>query len=154
MSTGLRAINTWSGPSVSLDLYANIHFVDTGSNRHINIAQLTINRNYQSFRYGKNSDTEDRSLFQNKSYFEEDGKFEQDIQDAKTVANRGTKVCPAAPFISEPISAQKDEGCFLLKVNLNKKKLKAVGLVVSSVINIKCRYTLIAMITDLAKGEE
>jgi hypothetical protein len=57
------------------------------------MAQLTVDGNYQSFRYGKNSDTEDRSLFQGNSYFEEDGIFEQYLQSAKTVANRSNKVC-------------------------------------------------------------
>jgi hypothetical protein len=95
------------------------------------MAQLTIDGNYQSFHYGKNSDTEDRSLFQGNSYFEEDGVFEQYLQNAKTVANRSSKVCLLAPFISKLISPQTDEGCSSLKVNLNKDKPKAAGLVVS-----------------------
>jgi hypothetical protein len=138
---------------VSLNLCGSL-LVDPGSHRHIDMAQLTIDGNYQSFRYGKNSDTEDRSIFQGNSYFEEDGKFEQDLQNAKTVANRGTKVRPAVPFISQLISAQTDEGCSSLKVNLNEEKPKAAGLVVSGVANVQCGHTLIATITDLAKGEE
>jgi hypothetical protein len=62
------------------------------------MTQITIDGNYQSFRYGKNSDTEDRSLFHGKSYFEEDGKLEQDLQNAKTVANRSARVRVPTPF--------------------------------------------------------
>jgi hypothetical protein len=122
--------------------------------RHTDMAQITIDGNYQSFRYGKNSDTEDRSLFHGKSYFEEDMKLERDLQCAKTVANRSVKVRVAAPFFSKLISAQKDEGCSSLKVNLNKEKPKAAGLIVSGVLNVQCGHTMISTMTDLAKGEE
>jgi hypothetical protein len=61
------------------------------------MTQITIDGNYQSFRYGKNSDIEDRSLFHGKSYFEEDGKLEEDLWLAKTVANRTTKVRVPSP---------------------------------------------------------
>jgi hypothetical protein len=118
------------------------------------MAQITIDGNYQSFRYGKNSDTEDRSLFHGAAYFEEDGKFEQDLLHAKTVANRSAKVRVPMPSLFQVNFVQKDKGCSSLKVNLNEEKLKAAGLLVSSVLNIQCGHTMISTITDLAKGEE
>ena len=118
------------------------------------MAQITIDGNYQSFRYGKNSDTEDRSLFRCQSYFEEDRKFEQDIENAKTIANRNAKVCLSTPLRFQSNKSQKDEGCSSLKVNLNEEKPKAVGLVVSGVVNVQCGHTMISTMTDLLKGEE
>jgi hypothetical protein len=55
---------------------------------------------------------------------------------------------------SKLISAQKDEGCSSLKVNLNEEKPKAAGLLVSGVLNVQCRHTMISTMTDLVKGEE
>jgi hypothetical protein len=49
---------------------------------------------------------------------------------------------------------QKNEGCSSLKVNLNEEKLKAAGLLVSGILNVQCRHTMIATITNLVKGEE
>jgi hypothetical protein len=87
-------------------------------------------------------------------HFEEDSKFKQDLLHAKTAANRSAKVCVPMPSLFQVNFMQKDEGCSSLKVNLNEEKPKAVGLLVSGVLNIQCRHTMISTITDLAKGEE